>query len=101
MDHLRETDSGSIRRRIIQLLETGPIDARALSREVQQSEKEIYAHLIHIGRTLKTKGRRLIIEPPVCLDCDFVFQERNRPHPPGRCPCCRKTHIRRSRYAIG
>ena len=101
MSRLPEADSASIRRRIIGLLETGPQDARTLSQELHQSEKEIYAHLGHVALSLKTQGRRLVIEPPVCLGCGFVFQERNRPHPPGHCPRCRKTRIRRPCYAIG
>jgi predicted Zn-ribbon and HTH transcriptional regulator len=42
----------------------------------------------------------LVIEPPVCQSCGFIFTERTRPQPPGRCPQCKKTHIRRPRYAI-
>ncbi|MCL1980823.1 MAG: transcriptional regulator [Proteobacteria bacterium] len=95
------SDSASIRRRIIELLKTGPQDARTLSQELHQSEKEIYAHLGHVSRSLKAQGRRLVTLPPVCLGCGFVFQERKRPNPPGHCPCCRKTRIRRPRYIIG
>jgi len=102
MDRVNETDSASIRQRIILLLETaGPLDVRTLSQELRQSEKEIYSHLGHIDRSLKARGCRLAIEPAVCLGCGFIFQERRRPHPPGRCPNCRQTHIRRPRYAIG
>ncbi|WP_028319176.1 transcriptional regulator [Desulfobulbus elongatus] len=101
MDRLNDTGGASIRRRIIQLLNTGPLGARELSRELRQSEKEIHAHLAHVGRSLKAGGRRLVIEPPVCLNCGFIFRDRSRPQPPGQCPRCRKTRIRRPRYAIG
>ncbi|MDR2549202.1 MAG: transcriptional regulator [Desulfobulbus sp.] len=100
MNRPPETDNASIRRRIIELLEIGPQDARTLSQQLHQSEKEIYAHLDHVDRSLKARGRRLVIEPPVCLGCGFVFKERNRPNPPGHCPRCHKTRIQKPCYVI-
>lgn len=93
--------AGSIRRQLIELLGEGPQGVRELSQELHQSEREIYEHLVHVERTLRAEGRRLVIEPPVCLSCGFVFEKRARPQPPGRCPRCKKTHIRRPRYGIG
>jgi predicted Zn-ribbon and HTH transcriptional regulator len=92
--------TGSIRRQLIELLGEGPCGVRELSQELHQSEREIYDHLLHIERTLKAEGRRLVIEPPVCMSCGFVFEKRTRPQPPGHCPRCKKTHIRRPRYGI-
>jgi transcriptional regulator len=94
-------EGDTIRRQIISLLGEGPQGARELSQAVHQSEKEVYDHLAHIERSLKTEGHRLIIEPPVCLNCGFVFEHRRRPQPPGHCPRCRKTRISRPRYRIG
>lgn len=94
-------DGATIRRQIINLLCEAPLGARELSQAVHQSEKEIYAHLAHIERSLKAEGRRLVIEPPVCLNCGFVFEHRQRPQPPGHCPRCRKTRVSRPRYRIG
>lgn len=93
-------DGATIRRQIIALLTEEPLGARELSQALHQSEKEIYAHLQHIDRSLKAEGRRLIMDPPVCLSCGFVFEHRQRPQPPSHCPRCRKTHIRRPRYRI-
>lgn len=101
MDQLNPSEGGTIRRRIIDLLAVEPMGARELSQALHQAEKEIYDHLEHIGHTLKAEGRRLVIEPPVCLHCGYVFEDRRRPQPPGHCPRCRKTRIRRPRYAIG
>ena len=98
---LLNVEGDTIRRQIINLLTEEPQGARELSQAVHQSEKEVYEHLAHIERSLKAEKRRLIIEPPVCLDCGFVFEHRQRPQPPGHCPRCRKTHIRRPRYRIG
>jgi predicted Zn-ribbon and HTH transcriptional regulator len=100
MEPLSDAGTATIRRQIVELLTAGSMGARELSQELHQSEKEIYTHLEHIGRSLKTAGKRLVIEPPVCLSCGFLFEDRDRPQPPGRCPQCRKTHIRRPRYWI-
>lgn len=94
------TGHGTIRRQIIALLDAGPCGVRELSQELHVSEREIYAHLAHIERSLKAEGRRLSIEPAVCLSCGFVFTERRRPAPPGHCPRCRRTHIRRPEFHI-
>lgn len=85
---------------MIDLLTKGKYGARDLSQELHQSEKEIYAHLRHIKRTLKANGQQLVIEPAQCLHCGFVFTDRNRPQPPSRCPRCKKTHIRRPSYTV-
>jgi len=100
MDPIAETPSQTIRRQLIELLGAATWGVRELSQELHQSEKEIYDHLRHIERSLKPGGKRLVIEPSVCLACGFVFEERRRPQPPGHCPQCKKTRIRRPRYAI-
>jgi hypothetical protein len=100
MEPIKETTTATIRRQLIELLSAGTCGVRELSQELHQSEKEIYDHLIHIERSLKPGGKQLVIEPSICQACGFVFAERKRPQPPGRCPQCKKTHIRRPRYAI-
>lgn len=95
------TSAATVRRQIIQLLAAEALGVRELSQELHQSEKDIYEHLDHIGRSLKAEGQRLVIEPPVCLACGFVFRDRTRPEPPGHCPRCKKTRIRRPRYRVG
>jgi len=101
VEPIREAGEGTIRRQIIDLLTAESLGVRELSQELHQSEKEIYAHFEHIERSLRAEGKRLVIEPPACLSCGFVFEDRTRPQPPGRCPRCKKTHIRRPRYRIG
>jgi predicted Zn-ribbon and HTH transcriptional regulator len=100
MAPVNEPAASTLRRQLIELLSAGTCGVRELSQELHQSEKEIYDHLQHIERSLKPGGKQLVIEPSVCLACGFVFADRMRPQPPGRCPQCKKTHIRRPRYAI-
>lgn len=100
MNPSMEAIGPTTRQHLIDLLSAGSCGARELSQLLHQSEKEIYDHLQHIERSLKPGGKRLVIEPSICLSCNFVFADRKRPQPPGHCPHCRKTHIRRPRYAI-
>lgn len=98
---IKEAGAATIRKQLIELLQAGPCGVRELSQELHQSEKEIYDHLEHIERTLRSEGKRLVIEPSRCLACGFVFEHHKRPSPPGHCPQCKKTRIRRPRFAIG
>ena len=92
--------AATIREQLIALISQGPVGVRELSQLVHQSEKEVYEHLLHIRRSLKAEGKRLEIEPAACLACGFVFTDRDRFHPPGRCPRCRSSRIRRPRYGL-
>ena len=69
----REDDVNTIRQEIIGLLATGPHGAKAVSKIVRVSEKEVYEHLSHINRSLKSQNRKLSIIPARCLECGYVF----------------------------
>lgn len=92
--------AATIRKQLIDLLAQGPMGVRELSQLVHQSEREVYEHLRHIEHSVRAGGARLVIEPAACLACGFVFADRTRPQPPGRCPRCRATRIRRPRYSL-
>ena len=99
MERLSEA-AHTFRRQLFDLLLAGPLGVRELSQMLHQSEREIYDHLRHLERSARTAGRRLVIEPALCLACGFVFARRTRPQPPGHCPRCRRTRIRRPRYQL-
>lgn len=90
----------TIRRQIIELLSTGPHGAKAVSRILRLGEKEVYEHLEHIGRSLKSQNRKLTIIPAVCLECGYTFETRNRFTSPGKCPRCKGEHIQDPEYTI-
>jgi predicted Zn-ribbon and HTH transcriptional regulator len=91
---------GTIRQEIIDLLSAGELGLRELSQELRVSEKDILPHLKHIDRSMRTKGKRVIIRPARCLGCGFVFRGRSRYTRPGKCPLCRSTHIDNPSYRI-
>ena len=90
----------TIRREIIALLRENEMDARAISRALGIREKEVYAHLPHIARTLGWRGEKLFMTPPQCLSCGYVFTDRARVTRPGRCPRCRGTRVSAPVYRV-
>ena len=82
------------RQQIIDLLSIREMDARELSKELGIQEKEVIVHLPHIARSLKSKGRKLNLQPSECLACGYVFEDRSRFTRPGRCPLCKKSHLK-------
>ena len=88
------------RERLREVLSTAPLSTRELSQLSHLSEDEVVTHLAHLRKSLKTKGNALEITPSHCLDCDFVFQKRDRLTRPGKCPVCRSTHLAAPRFSL-
>ena len=82
----------TLRQRIMAEIEKVSMTARDLSKTIRISEKEVIAHMGHVAKSLKPP-KRLIIEPPVCNKCGFVFSARRRFSIPSRCPECRHEGI--------
>ncbi len=91
----------TIRQQLIALLEDNDMTAREISRELHISEKEVFSHLQHIRKTVKALKKKLKIQPFECLHCGYVFKDRNRLSPPGRCPKCKQSRIKSATYHIG
>lgn len=90
----------TVRQFIIDLLKEDTYSAGDLSREIGVKEKEIYEHLIHISKSVVPKGNKLVIYPSECLKCGYIFKDRSRFTPPGRCPRCKESHITLPTYRI-
>jgi len=90
----------TIRQEIMTLLSEGQYGAKSISKIIRISEKEVYEHLSHIDRSLKSQNRKLRIIPALCLECGFVFESRNRFTSPGKCPRCKGEHIQDPGYSI-
>lgn len=78
----------------------GASSARELSAAVGVSERDIPAHLEHLGRSLKAQGLSLVVEPAACKACEYAFADRTRLEPPGSCPSCRGTRIAPPRFSV-
>ncbi len=88
------------RQEIMALLSEGEYGAKNISKFIRISEKEVYEHLEHIGRSLKSQKMRLKITPALCLQCGFRFEDRSRFTSPGKCPRCKGEHIQDPQYGI-
>jgi hypothetical protein len=90
----------TIRHELMSALARGQRSARQLSSEVRISEKEVYPHLEHIKRSIIKSGQRLVVTPPECKKCGFMFSKRERMKKPGRCPVCRGEAIHEPLFSI-
>jgi predicted Zn-ribbon and HTH transcriptional regulator len=81
-------------------LSAGPLTARDLSRAIGVSEREVLRHLEHLERSLKEDGAKLLVDPPACLGCGFVFRKRERLSRPSRCPVCRGERLSSARFSV-
>lgn len=100
MNEEEKSPQSTIRRRMIDLLSGEEMSARELSQAMGIREKLVYDHLKHMARSVASQKKRLVVLPFRCLDCGFVFKERMRFTPPGRCPQCKKAHLERPYYRI-
>jgi len=95
-----ENQPGTVRQRIVHLLEEEELSARDISQRLGIREKEVYDHLTHIARSMNARGKRLRVPPFACLGCGYVFKERERFTRPGRCPRCKGTRVQTPVYRL-
>lgn len=90
------------RQRIVELLERGEYGFEELRRELEVPVRLLKADLDHVERSVRASGKRLVVTPPRCLDCGFVFhgRERRHFHGPSRCPQCRSEGISEPRLTV-
>ncbi len=89
------------RQRLIDLLQGTRLTARQLAQQLGIPERQVEEHLAHVIKTIaRDPGRRFVLEPSTCPDCDFVFRDRVKLTKPSRCPRCRGEGIRAPRYGI-
>jgi hypothetical protein len=85
---------------MIELLDKKEMSARKISQTIGIREKEVYAHLSHIARSVTRQKKKLMIIPSECLECGFVFEKRKRFTRPSRCPHCKSEHLQNPVYRI-
>lgn len=90
----------TVREAIAAELRDGVLSAHELSARVSVEEREVAAHLQHLERSLRHAGERLVVLPPRCLKCAFVFADRERRTKPSRCPECKSERIEPARFSI-
>ena len=91
----------TIREKIIELLTTSkkPLSAYQIASLLgleKGEERRIYEEIAHASRSLRRRsGGRLTIVmiPPQCANCGYVFKDLKRPRKPSRCPRCKSERI--------
>jgi len=76
---------------------------REIARELGLDPREaasIYEDLEHIARSLKNSGFVLLVQPPACKSCGYVFRDLKRLKKPSKCPRCRSERIYPPRFII-
>jgi len=90
----------TLREQMMMLLSENEMSAREISSAVGIGEKEVYDHLFHISRSIRSQGKKLVIRPSECMGCGYVFEKRKRFTRPGRCPLCKSEHIKQPLYRV-
>jgi len=65
--------------------------------------KDIYEHLSHVAKTLRSRSKGLevlVMEPPRCRKCGYVFKDLDKPKKPSKCPRCKSEWISPPRFII-
>ncbi len=92
-----ENVSETRRQRILRWLEdTGAaLDLKALLKEFEyDNKKQLLDDIERIAGALRREGRELLIQPPSCIACGFVFSPRDRYlQIPSKCPKCHAERI--------
>ena len=94
-EKIPEERNETIRQEILRLLECSELTIGELSKEIGQSEKELYDHLEHL-----LGFKSLVLIPAVCLKCGYIFEKREKIKKPGKCPKCRGTYIEAPMFTI-
>ncbi len=106
---MSDPEEGTIRERIVRLLSSAeyPMSAAEIARELGLPPGEVrsvYAHLEHVAKTLNGMyggSLVLLMEPPHCRKCGYVFKSLKKPRKPSRCPKCGSEWIEPPRFIIG
>ncbi|WXG41751.1 MAG: transcriptional regulator [Candidatus Freyarchaeum deiterrae] len=90
------------RQKIVKLLSTNePVSLDDLCLELKVFDRKlILEDLHHIAITLRKTDSKLVMAPPTCLRCGFVFKELKKPKMPSRCPKCKSERITQPLFQI-
>lgn len=98
----------TIREKIIRILEESstPLSASEIASLLgldPSDRKLVYEALSHIAKTIRRKSsgsKHLVMIPPHCKKCGYVFKDLDKPRKPSKCPRCKSERIEEPRFAI-
>jgi len=92
IDLLLKTDKPLTATEIIELLGL-PINDKSI----------VYDALQHVAKTIRRRTMfkyELVMIPPVCKNCGYVFKELDKPKKPSKCPRCKSERISEPQFMI-
>ncbi|MHA1595477.1 MAG: transcriptional regulator [Candidatus Baldrarchaeia archaeon] len=96
------------REKIMKILEESDhfmtVDELAYILEIKGKERRrLYEDITHVAKSVRalSQGRKiLVMQPPQCRKCGFVFTNLKKPSKPRRCPKCYSTWIEPPKFKI-
>lgn len=77
-----------------------PLTAKQIMKILDiKKEKEVYDHIYHLSKSSKRKDYIVIVFPPVCENCGYIFN-LEYPKRPSKCPLCKSERIRPPSFLI-
>ncbi|RLE53840.1 MAG: transcriptional regulator [Candidatus Methanomethylicota archaeon] len=98
---MKELEFASLRERILEVLKSSnePLtvnDIIAILDLEPSRRSEVYEHLMHIAKTIRAKSHgqeQLVMIPPKCKNCGYIFTSLKKAKKPNRCPKCKSERI--------
>ena len=98
----------TIREKIIQALRKSnrplTVDDLIMILELNPSMKnQLYNHIMHAAKSLraKTRGREeIVMIPPRCIKCGYIFTKLRKAKKPSKCPKCKSERIEPPSFII-
>ncbi|NPA98963.1 MAG: transcriptional regulator [Crenarchaeota archaeon] len=102
------SDDLTLREKIIELLKNteSPLTVDEIIAVLGLSHRDrklVYDAIMHAAKTVKRRssGRlEIVMVPPYCIKCGYVFKDLKKPRKPSRCPRCRSERIAPPRFMI-
>ena len=95
----------TLRKRLLELLASSrkPLTAAEIKALLglppETRDSEVYSALEHAAKTARAQGLRVVMIPPRCKRCGYVFRTA-RPRRPSRCPRCRSEQIEPPAFTV-
>jgi predicted Zn-ribbon and HTH transcriptional regulator len=82
----------TLRKQLIEFLSHEPRSVSRLARELRLPRADVEDALLHMIRSARAAGHRIVVLPARCRSCGFIFDE-GKLTKPGKCPSCRESRI--------
>jgi len=98
----------TLREKLVKLLSESPeplsvSEIASLLGLDQRDKKVLYSELEHVAKTIRRKTgnkMQLVMIPPICKNCGYVFKDLEKPRKPSKCPKCKSERIAEPKFKI-